>query len=159
MIHVNALSFSGLPPPQMGGGALGSIVTISCSNEFVVSTFRNPLSNLIFKLLSIGLAFAVVGCATRPESISASFVSHEKYMGQTCPQLTDSMSDARAKLTEYSKMQDTKANVDAATVFLVLIPASKLSGDHAGDVAKFKGEVEAIETAQIKTGCRKPVNG
>jgi len=116
------------------------------------------LSNLIFKLLSIGLAVAVVGCATRPESISASFVSHEKYMGQTCPQLTDSMSDARAKLTEYSKMQDTKANVDAATVFLVLIPVSKMSGDHAGDVAKYKGEVEAIETAQIRTGCKKLAN-
>ena len=95
------------------------------------------------------------GCATRPESISASYISHEKYMGQPCPQLTDSMADARAKLSEYSKMQDTKANVDAATVFLVLIPVSKLSGDHAGDVAKFKGEVEAIETAQIKAGCKK----
>lgn len=106
-------------------------------------------------LLIVCLAFTVVGCATRPESISASFVSHEKYMGQTCPQLTDIMSDARAKLTEYSKLQDSKANVDAATVFLVLIPASKLSGDHAGDVAKYKGEVEAIETAQIKTGCKK----
>ncbi|WP_296543429.1 hypothetical protein [Rhodoferax sp.] len=116
------------------------------------------MSNLMFKFLSIGLAVAVVGCATRPESISASFVSHEKYMGQTCPQLTDSMADARAKLTEYSKMQDTKANVDAATVFLVLIPVSKLSGDHAGDVAKYKGEVEAIDTAQIKTGCKKLVN-
>ncbi|MBC7917800.1 MAG: hypothetical protein H7Y28_08320 [Rhodoferax sp.] len=52
-------------------------------------------------------------------------------------------------------MQDTKANLDAATVFLVLIPASKLSGDHAGDVAKYKGEVEAVETAQIKNGCKK----
>ncbi len=76
-------------------------------------------------------------------------------MGQTCPQLTDSMAETRAKLTEYSKLQDNKANMDAATVFLVLIPASKLSGDHAGDVAKYKGEVEAIETAQIKTGCKK----
>lgn len=111
--------------------------------------------SLKMSLLALGLAFTATGCATRPESISASFVSHEKYMGQTCPQLTDTMSDARAKLTEYSKLQDTKANVDAATVFLVLIPASKLSGDHAGDVAKFKGEVEAIETAQIKTGCKK----
>lgn len=117
------------------------------------------MSNLALKLLSFGLAVAVVGCATRPESISASFVSHEKYMGQTCPQLTDSMLDARAKLTDFSKMQDSKANVDAATVFLVLIPASKLSGDHAGDVAKYKGEVEAIETAQIKTGCKKLVTG
>lgn len=108
-----------------------------------------------FRILVCGLALTVVGCATRPESISASFVSHEKYMGQACPQLTDSMADARTKLTDFSKMQDTKANIDAATVFLVLIPASKLSGDHAGDVAKYKGEIEAIETAQIKTGCKK----
>lgn len=65
------------------------------------------------------------------------------------------MSDARAKLMDYSKQQDNKANIDAATVFFVLIPASKLSGDHAGDVAKYKGEVEAIETAQIKSNCKK----
>lgn len=65
------------------------------------------------------------------------------------------MSDTRAQLTKFSSMQDTKANLDAATVFLVLIPASKLSGDHAGDVAKYKGEVEAVETAQIKNGCKK----
>jgi len=52
-------------------------------------------------------------------------------------------------------MQDSKANMDAATVFFVLIPASKLTGDSAADVAKFKGEVEAIETAQIKNGCKK----
>jgi hypothetical protein len=65
------------------------------------------------------------------------------------------MADARAKLAEFSKLQDTKANVDAATVFLVPIPASKLSGDHAGDVAKYKGEVEAIETAQVKTKLQK----
>jgi len=65
------------------------------------------------------------------------------------------MADARAELVKFSSMQDSKANVDAATVFLVLIPFSKLSGDHAGDVAKYKGEVEAIETAQIKNGCKK----
>lgn len=110
-----------------------------------------------FKLSALCLALTIVGCATRPESISASFVSHEKYMGQTCPQLTDSMAEARTKLTDYSKQQDTKANLDAATVFLVLIPASKLSGDHAGAVAKYKGEVEAIETAQIKSNCKKVV--
>lgn len=97
----------------------------------------------------------ISGCATRPESISASFVSHEKYMGKDCTQLGLDMSDARSQLAKFSSMQDTKANVDAATVFFVLIPASKLSGDHAGDVAKYKGEVEAIETALIKTGCKK----
>jgi hypothetical protein len=108
-----------------------------------------------FKLITTSVMLAALaGCATRPESISASFVSHEKFMGQTCVQLTDTMADARTKLADYSKLQDSKANVDAATVFFVLIPASKLSGDHAGDVAKYKGEVEAIETAQIKTNCK-----
>ena len=95
------------------------------------------------------------GCATRPESISASFVSHEKYMGQDCTQLSLQLSEVRSQLAKFSSLQDSKANVDAATVFFVLVPASKLSGDHAGDVAKFKGEVEAVETALIKTGCKK----
>ena len=101
------------------------------------------------------LILASAGCATRPESISASYVSHEKYMGQSCVELMSSMSDARANLDKFSSMQNSKANVDAATVFFVLIPASKLTGDSAGDVAKYKGEVEAIDTAQVKRGCKK----
>ena len=76
-------------------------------------------------------------------------------MGQDCTQLALLMSDARSQLAKFSSMQDSKANMDAATVFLVLVPASKLSGDHAADVAKYKGEVEAVETALIKTGCKK----
>jgi hypothetical protein len=109
----------------------------------------------ITSLIAAGALLALAGCATRPESISASYISHEKYMGQDCAQLALRMSDARSELAKFSSMQDTKANVDAATVFFVLIPASKLSGDHAADVAKYKGEVEAIETALVKTGCRK----
>jgi hypothetical protein len=101
------------------------------------------------------IAAIVAGCATRPESISASYVSHEKYAGRDCGQLAVDMSHARSELQKFSSMQDTKANVDAATVFFVLIPASKLSGDHAGDVAKWKGEVEAVDTASIKAGCRR----
>ena len=98
---------------------------------------------------------ALSGCATRPESISASFVSHEKYMGNDCLQLSTDMNEARLQLLRFSTLQDSKANMDAATVFFVLVPVSKLSGDHAADVAKYKGEVEAIETAQIKRGCKR----
>lgn len=109
---------------------------------------------------SIGIALAIanlllVACATRPENISASYISHEKFMGQDCAQLATQMSEARSQLTKFSAMQDTKANVDAATILFVLIPASKLSGDHAEDVAKYKGEVEAVETALVKTSCKK----
>lgn len=103
----------------------------------------------------IGIAAVMAGCATRPESISASYVSHEKYSGKDCTSLSLDLMNARNELSKYSSMQNTKANVDAATVFFVLIPASKLSGDHAGDVAKWKGEVEAVETALVKANCRK----
>ena len=103
----------------------------------------------------VAISAVAAGCATRPESISASFVSHEKYSGKDCAALALDLSNARDELQKYSKMQDTKANIDAATVFLALIPASKLSGDHAGDVAKWKGEVEAVDTALIKSGCKK----
>ncbi|WP_202716939.1 hypothetical protein [Thiothrix subterranea] len=64
------------------------------------------------------------------------------------------MADTRAELDKFSKMQNSKANVDAAGVFLVGIPVSKLSGDFQADVARLKGEVEAIETAQVKKNCK-----
>jgi len=112
----------------------------------------------MFSLKKLAIATAIVavvtGCATRPESISASYISHEKYMGKDCTNLTLDMVNARSELAKFSTMQDSKANVDAATVFFVLVPVSKLSGDHAADVAKYKGEVEAIETALIKTKCK-----
>jgi hypothetical protein len=40
-------------------------------------------------------------------------------------------------------------------VFFVSVPASNLSGDHAGDVAQSKGDVDAVEAALIKAGWKK----
>ena len=96
----------------------------------------------------------IAGCANRPESIRASHVSFEKYIDLDCPALTTRLSDTRAELDKFSKMQDSKANGDAFGVFLLGIPFSKMSGDHEGDVARLKGEVEAIETAQVKNKCK-----
>ena len=102
------------------------------------------------------LAFAVVaaGCATRPEGITASYVSWEKYSDLDCTQLATQMSDKRAELDKFSKLQDSKATGDAWGVFLLGIPFSKLSSDHEGDVARLKGEVEAVDTAQVKAKCK-----
>jgi len=108
----------------------------------------------ILYALTAALAVGFLGgCANRPSKISASYVSHEKYMDLSCSELTSKMSNARAELAKYSDMQNTKANTDAATVFLVLVPVTSMTGDHAGDVARWKGEVEAIDTAQQKLKC------
>lgn len=105
-------------------------------------------------VFTFAAAILMTGCANRPESIRASFVSHEKYSYLDCTQLATKLGDTRSELEKFSKLQDSKANGDAVGVFLLGIPFSKLSGDHEGDVARFKGEVEAIETAQIKLKCK-----
>jgi hypothetical protein len=64
------------------------------------------------------------------------------------------MSETKEELVRMSKLQDEKATGDAIGVFLILVPVSKLTGDYEGDVARLKGEVEAIETAQIKAKCK-----
>lgn len=101
----------------------------------------------------LALSVITTGCANRPESIAASYTSHDRYMESSCEQLATTMSNARAELATYSSKQDTAANIDAGSVFLVLIPVSAFQGDSEADVAKWKGRVEAIETAQIKKKC------
>ncbi len=108
----------------------------------------------ILKVVALTSLMLMSACASRPESIPASYVSHEKYVAGDCTRLATQMTDARAELAKVSAMQDSKATGDAWGVFLIFVPVSKLTGDHAGDVAKWKGEVEAIETAQIKNKCK-----
>ena len=112
------------------------------------------IASKFITLASIALSvLAITGCATRPSGISASYVSHEKYAGRSCKDLGADMVNARERLEYFSDKQNLKANVDAATVLVALIPLSALSGDSKVDVAQWKGEVEAISTAQTRKGC------
>jgi len=92
-------------------------------------------------------------CANRPDSIHASYVSHEKYMELDCPSLVARMSSTRDDLAKQSEVQNAKATGDAIGVFLFGIPFSKLEGDVEGEIARLKGEIEAIDTAMIKNKC------
>lgn len=101
----------------------------------------------------LGFAICLTACANRPSSIKPSFVSHERFIGLECPAIQERLVSARNDLSRYSVLQDQKANNDAVGVFLLGVPFSKMSGDHEADVARAKGEVEALETAQIKNRC------
>jgi uncharacterized protein YceK len=106
------------------------------------------------KLLLLALVgVALSGCASSPERIVAAHVPEDTYVASDCAQLAKTMADAKANLSTFSAKQETKVKADAASVFLVLIPASWFTGDHAADVAKYKGEVEAIQGAQARKGC------
>ncbi|WP_428000713.1 SHOCT domain-containing protein [Acidovorax sp.] len=101
----------------------------------------------------LGLAVCLSACANRPASIKPSFVSHERFIALECPAIQQRLVSARSDLARYSVMQAQKANNDAVGVFLLGVPFSKMSGDHEADVARAKGEIEALETAQIKNRC------
>ncbi len=111
---------------------------------------KKAINLVIFFLVVLGLN----SCANRPESIRSSYISYERYIDNNCTTLATKMSDARAELAKFSEKQNSKATGDAWGVFLVLVPVSKLTGDYEADVAKSKGIVEAIETAQIKNKCK-----
>jgi hypothetical protein len=108
------------------------------------------MKNLLFMALG---ALILSACATSPERIAAAPVSNDKYLDSDCAGLTTTLADASTNLKTYSDKQDTKVKADAASVFLILIPASWFTGDNAADVAKYKGEVDAIRFAQAKKGC------
>ena len=63
------------------------------------------------------------------------------------------MVNAHKELGIVSEKQETSANVDAGSVFFILIPVSAFNGDHEAEVAEAKGVVNAIKTAQIKGKC------
>ena len=107
----------------------------------------------LFKFVSIVAIAILSGCANRPGSIRASYVSHEKFSDLSCEQLVNRQLTTHIKLERLSREQDGKANGDAIGVFLLGIPFSKLSGDHEAEIAHLKGELEALETAQVKAKC------
>jgi hypothetical protein len=74
-------------------------------------------------------------------------------MASDCTQLTATLADARTQLEQLWSMQNTKADLDATSVLIAFIPASTFTGDHAADVAKYKGKVVAISTALASKGC------
>lgn len=105
--------------------------------------------------MAFGIALTLGGCAIRPENIPAAYVSQEQYALYSCAQLKPLMTEAKTLANKFSTIQSGKATSDALTLIFVPVPSSKLSGDYAADVAKYKGEVQAIESVQMKKGCIK----
>ena len=105
-------------------------------------------------LITVTLAFSITACAKTPSAIPPVAVSSSEYSGKSCKALTTEYTIVSAKLEEVNKKQRGKVAGDAAGVFLVLIPPSALTGDHAADVGRYKGEKIAIERALEKKSCK-----
>ena len=105
------------------------------------------------------LATALAACATRPDDISASYVSPMQYEGYSCPQLREEAARVSARATEVSGVQNSKANNDAVATGVALVvfwPAAfflKGDGTTAAEIASLKGQMDAIEQESIRKKC------
>jgi len=97
---------------------------------------------------------SVAGCAKSPDSISPSYVSDIQYNNHTCPQLSEEASRLSSAMARAYTQQENARTSDTVGVILLGLPVASLSGDNiAPEIARLKGEAEAIRTASIKKGC------
>jgi len=104
------------------------------------------------------LAICVSACASRPEDIKASYVSPLQYQDYSCRQIGKEVSRVGRKLSEVSGAQDDTASGDSVAMGVGLVlfwPALFFidSDDQKEEVARLKGEFDALEQIAIEKDC------
>ena len=101
----------------------------------------------------------LAGCAQKSTDITASYVSPVTYQSYSCNQLSQEAQRVSQRVQTSVAAQDKKAGNDTAmtAVSLVLFwPAAfmiKGDGDNSSELARLKGEMDAIEQANIQKRC------
>ena len=109
----------------------------------------------IFALSSILLA----GCATRSSDIAEAYVSPIQYRSYSCAQLSEEAARVSSRAVLASGQQDQNATNDAIATGVALVvfwPAAFLvhgNAANAQEVAQLKGDMDAIEQANIQKRC------
>jgi len=101
----------------------------------------------------------ISSCASKPEDIAPTYVSPLQYEQYTCDQLGAEAARLSGRAAEISGVQQKKASGDAVAMGVSLIlfwPAIffiKGKGATESEVARLKGEMEAVERAAIQKNC------
>jgi hypothetical protein len=110
-------------------------------------------------VIALGAVSMLVACATPPKDIAPAYVSTTLYENLTCQQLRHEAEGVSARAASAFGKQDANRGQDAAmtTVGLVLFwPAlffMKGDGADAAEVARMKGEMQAIEQVNRMKNC------
>jgi len=99
------------------------------------------------------------GCAKSSGEIAPSYVSPMQYQSYSCDQLQMEAMSLSRRASQLAGVQDDKADQDAiATTAAIIIfwPAAFFvggDGQTASELARVKGEFEAVESASIRKNC------
>ncbi len=108
--------------------------------------------------LLVVMVASLGGCASSPKSISASYVSPLQYQSYDCDQIAQEMHRITRKVQEVTGVQSSKASGDAVAVTASLLfwPALfflAAGEDKSAELARLKGEAEALEQAAVQKKC------
>jgi len=105
------------------------------------------------------MAAALAACAKSADQIAASYVSPIPYEVYSCAKIAAEAQRVTARAGEIAGVQNQKASADAGVVAIGLIvfwPALFLvhgNDEQTGELARLKGELEALEQASIQKNC------
>lgn len=112
--------------------------------------------------MSMAILLLATSCASNPDNIEGKYVSPVIYQNWTCDQITEERVRLSREVTRISGLQRENAHADAAmmTVGIVLLwpvlfglAATK---DRKDEVARLKGEYEAVDQAMRQKQCVLP---
>jgi hypothetical protein len=112
---------------------------------------------------ALGATFLLAGCATKPNEISPSYTSKFEYKDYNCEQMVEEAERISNRSNEAYGLQEKQRTHDQinTTVGVLLFPVSLLfiegDGPKAVEVAKLKGQMDALEQASIvknQKGCK-----
>lgn len=109
--------------------------------------------------LFMGISIFLSACATKPENIAASYVSPLAYEAYGCDQLSAEAERVSGHAADVAGIQRKKAKKDAVVTgvgIILFLPALlfiKGNGATESEVARLKGEMEAIERVAIQKKC------
>lgn len=139
--------------PRPGyGGLLGPALREDTSTEMTLRTAR-------WLLPAIFIGASAAGCAQKADNIAPAYISHIQYGGLSCDQIAQEMQRVSSHLQAASGVQNKKATGDVikTTVGVVIFWPALLftsgDGQTASEVARLKGNMQALEQASVSKKC------
>lgn len=109
--------------------------------------------------VAAALCLLAAGCASRSEDVAAAYVSPMVYSSWSCAQIREEAARISARAAQAAGAQDRQATNDAVATGVAVVlfwPAAFfIRGDNvnSAELARLKGEMEAIQQVSIQKNC------
>ena len=116
---------------------------------------RETLGNIHMKRAALcAMALLAAGCARQPDQIAASPVATDRYLQMSCAELLTSRAAKKVDQVRLEQAQHEAAEHDKAAMGVIHVPIASMTGkDREDEVARGKGELQALAAAIQSNGC------